>query len=43
MLNNAVRRYIDRYAEGKKALDNLTCSNGWLSLIHISEPTRQYS
>lgn len=30
MLNNAVRRYIDRYAEGKKALDNLTCSNGWI-------------
>lgn len=30
MLNNAVRRYIDRYAEGKKALDSLTCSNGWI-------------
>ena len=30
MLNNAVRRYIDRYAEGKKALDCLSCSNGWI-------------
>lgn len=30
MLNNAVRRYIDRYAEGKKELDSLTCSNGWI-------------
>lgn len=30
MLNNAVRRYIDRYTEGKKALDSLTCSNGWI-------------
>lgn len=30
MLNNAVRRYIDRYAEGKKALDSLSCSNGWI-------------
>lgn len=30
MLNNSVRRYIDRYAEGKKALDSLSCSNGWI-------------
>ncbi len=30
MLNNAVRRYIDRYADGKKALDSLSCSNGWI-------------
>lgn len=30
LLNNAVRRYIDRYAEGKKALDSLSCSNGWI-------------
>lgn len=30
MLNNAVRRYIDRYADGKKALDSLTCSNVWI-------------
>ena len=28
LLNNAVRRYIDRYAEGKKELDSLSCSNG---------------
>jgi len=30
MVNNAIRRYIDRYADGKKALDSLTCSNGWI-------------
>lgn len=30
MLNNAVRRHIDRYAEGKKALDSISCSNGWI-------------
>lgn len=30
LLNNAVRRYIDRYADGKKALDTLSCSNGWI-------------
>ncbi|MCM1165933.1 MAG: MarR family winged helix-turn-helix transcriptional regulator [Lachnospiraceae bacterium] len=30
LLNNAVRRYVDRYAEGKKALESLTCSNGWI-------------
>lgn len=30
MLNNAVRRYIDRYSDGKKALDNLSCSNWWI-------------
>lgn len=30
MINNAVRRYIDRYYEGKKEVDNMTCSNGWI-------------
>ena len=30
LLNNAVRRYIDRYADGKKALDTRSCSNGWI-------------
>lgn len=30
LLNNAVRRYIDRYSVGKKELDSLTCSNGWI-------------
>lgn len=30
MLNNAVRRYIDRYAVGKKELDSISCSNGWI-------------
>ncbi len=30
MLNNAVRRYIDHYADGKRALDSLSCSNGWI-------------
>ncbi len=30
MLNNAVRRYIDRNSEGKKLLDNISCSAGWI-------------
>ena len=30
MINNAVRRYIDRTSEVKKDLDNMTCSNGWI-------------
>ncbi len=30
MINNAVRRYIDRNYEGKKEVDNMTCSNGWI-------------
>lgn len=30
MINNAVRRYIDRNSELKKELDNVTCSNGWI-------------
>ena len=29
MLNNAIRRYMDRYTQ-KSELDNLTCSNGWI-------------
>ena len=37
MINNAVRRYIDRYYEGKKEIDNMTCSNGWI--IGIPPPT----
>lgn len=30
MINNSVRRYIDRNYEGKKEVDNMTCSNGWI-------------
>lgn len=30
MLNNAVRRYIDRYSVGKKEIDSVSCSNGWI-------------
>ncbi|MDE7361506.1 MAG: MarR family transcriptional regulator [Oscillospiraceae bacterium] len=30
MLNNAVRRYIDRYSVGKKEIDSISCSNGWI-------------
>lgn len=30
MLNNAIRRYVDRHSEYKKEIDNLTCSNGWI-------------
>ncbi|MGN1423515.1 MAG: MarR family winged helix-turn-helix transcriptional regulator [Oscillospiraceae bacterium] len=30
MLDNAVRRYMDRHYEGKKEVDNMTCSNGWI-------------
>ncbi len=30
MLNNAVRRYLDRTSEGKKMLDNISCSAGWI-------------
>lgn len=30
MINNAVRRYIDRNSQLKKELDNMTCSNGWI-------------
>lgn len=30
MINNAIRRYVDRTSEMKSELDNLTCSNGWI-------------
>ncbi len=30
MINNAVRRYVDRNSELKKEVDNMTCSNGWI-------------
>ena len=36
MLTNAVRRYIDRYSEGKRELDSISCSNGWI-VGHICE------
>ncbi|MDE6031143.1 MAG: MarR family transcriptional regulator [Oscillospiraceae bacterium] len=29
MLNNAIRRYVERYSP-KSELDHLTCSNGWI-------------
>lgn len=29
MLNNAVRRYLDRHSR-KREVDNLTCSNAWI-------------
>ncbi len=34
MINNAVRRFIDRNSELKEELDNMTCSNGWI-IIHL--------
>ncbi len=40
MLNNAVRRFIDRTSENKKEIDNLTCSNGWI-IGHLCEAERQ--
>lgn len=30
MINNAIRRYMDRNSELKKEIDNVTCSNGWI-------------
>ena len=39
MLNNAVRRFIDRTSEYKTEIDNLTCSNGWI-IGHLSESER---
>ena len=30
VLNNAVRRYIDRNFDGMEELEHLTCSNGWI-------------
>ncbi len=35
MLNNAIRRYMDRYSR-KTEIDHLTCSNGWI-IGHIAE------
>ncbi len=35
MLNNAIRRYMDRFSR-KNELDHLTCSNGWI-IGHIAE------
>lgn len=35
MINNAVRRYVDRNSAVKKEMDNLTCSNGWI-IGHLS-------
>ena len=35
MLNNAIRRYMDRCSR-KSELDHLTCSNGWI-IGHIAE------
>lgn len=34
MINNAIRRYVDRSSELKSELDNLTCSNGWI-IAHL--------
>lgn len=30
LLNNSVRRFIDRGSKSKREIDNLTCSNGWI-------------
>lgn len=35
MLNNAIRRYMDRYSR-KTEIDHLTCSNAWI-IGHIAE------
>lgn len=40
MLNNAVRRYIDRTSNIKKELDNITCSNGWI-FGYLSDEEKQ--
>lgn len=34
MINNAIRRYMDRSSELKSEIDNLTCSNGWI-IAHL--------
>lgn len=39
MLNNAVRRYIDRNSDGKKQIESLTCSGGWI-VGHVCEMER---
>lgn len=30
LLNNSVRRFVDRSSKCKREIDNLTCSNGWI-------------
>lgn len=40
MLNNAVRRFIDRTSENKTEIDNLTCSNGWI-IGHLCEAEKE--
>ena len=39
MINNAIRRYVDRNSEYKKEIDNITCSNGWIisHMCHMEE------
>lgn len=39
MINNAIRRYIDRTSELKSELDNMTCSNGWI-IAHLDHMER---
>lgn len=40
MLNNAVRRYLDRTSESKKEIEHLTCSNGWI-IGHLCDAERE--
>lgn len=40
MLNNAVRRYIDRTSTIKREIDNITCSNGWI-IAHLCDADKQ--
>lgn len=40
MLNNAVRRYLDRTSESKREIENLTCSNGWI-IGHLCDAERE--
>lgn len=40
MLNNAVRRYLDRTSESKREIEKLTCSNGWI-IGHLCEAERE--
>lgn len=30
LLNNSVRRFIDRSSQSKREIENITCSNGWI-------------
>lgn len=39
MINNAIRRFIDRTSELKDELDNMTCSNGWI-IAHLDHMER---